>query len=99
MKKIGIRVSEDSAEFVRQEAARRRIGEAQIWREMIHLGINRSDVVLSQLERLSKLVVQSFCMAQRLAGHTDESLVTKAREDARVLIARMGEAQRLDDGG
>ena len=98
MKRIGIRVTDESVKFVRREAGRRATAESEIWRELIELGIHRSDEVLSQLERLSKLVVQSLCMSQRVAEHVKPDLVEKARADARLLIARMNSSREALNG-
>ena len=93
MIRIGIRVNDESAEFVRREAAPCGTAGSAIWRELIEQGIHRSDEVLFQLERLSKPVVQSLCMGQRVAKHVKPELVDMARNDARLLIARMNSAR------
>ena len=97
MQQITLRVSDDCMRFVRHTARERRTAEAEVWRELIERGIHHSDYVVSELDRITKLTVQSLCMSQRVAGHFDEDLVCRARNDARVLISRIGEAREHRD--
>lgn len=83
--------------FVRHAAGERRTAEAEVWRELIQLGIHRSDDVLSQLDRLTTLVVQALCMSQRVALHLKEDLIEEARNDARGILARIAEAREHMD--
>ena len=95
MRQITLRVSDESLAFVRRASMQNQTAEAFIWRQLIESGIHRSDEVIDHLKTLEKLVLQSLCISQRLAGHTDEELVVKGREDARILIGRM-EAHRAE---
>ena len=97
MQQITLRVSDDCMRFVRQTAGKRRTAEAEVWRELIERGIHHSDYVISELDQITKLTVQSLCMSQRVAGHFDEDLVCRARNDARRLIARIDEAREHTD--
>lgn len=99
MHQITFRVTDENLALVRRLARQRQIPQAEIWRELVDRGIHRSDPVTSQLEQLSKLVVQALCMGQRVAGHLDEELIEQARDDARLLIARMMEARELRKEG
>ena len=94
MRQITLRVSDESLAFVRRASMQNKTAEAFIWRQLIESGIHRSDEVIGHLEMIEKLVAQSFCVSQRMAGHIDEKLVVKAREDALILIQRMESVHR-----
>ena len=89
MNQITLRVTNETMAFVRRTASQRKTAESGVWRELIELGVHRSDEVVSQLKRNARLIVQALTMSQRVAIHLDPELVQMARDDARLLIKRM----------
>lgn len=69
--------------YVRRLAKKRRVDDAQIWRDLVVTGIQRTYVDNGLLRSVFNFTIQNLCIACRLADHMDESLIDQADEDAR----------------
>jgi len=75
-----IRVHEDVAKSIKKRAAELNIKESEMWRTVIHRGLDYEDTI-----RL-KLSLETLCLGRRIAAHIDENLLTLAKEDAESLL-------------
>ena len=83
MQLVSVRFPNEFVAYVRRLAKKRRVDEAQIWRDLVATGIQRTDVDNELLRDVFNFTVQNLCIVRRVAGHIDESLIDLAMEDAR----------------
>ncbi len=82
MHSVTVRYPKDLVAHVRRAARQRAVAEAQVWRELVATGLHRQEIDDQLLETVLNLTVQTLCTMRRLAGHTDESLIELAKQDA-----------------
>ena len=89
MHRVTIRFPEEFIAFVQRKAKQRHVGEPQVWRELVAIGIQRDSDSEGLLKSVLNISVQALCVSRRLAGHVDESLVDLAREDAKRALEQL----------
>ena len=83
MHAVTVRFPQFVISYVRSEAKKRRMSEANIWRDLVDSGIYNANLEKYRSGEVFNLTVQNLCLLRRLAGHVDESLIDQANEDAR----------------
>ncbi len=84
MIQICVRVPEDMAKEVRRMAVELGVRESEIWRRLLHRGMDAEDKVIKSRQ------VETLCLARRIAAHLDMDVIYKAKADARHLLREMG---------
>ena len=84
MIQVCIRVPEEMAKQVRRMAGQFGVRESEIWRRLLHRGLDGEDKVIRGIQ------VETLCLLRRLAAHTDMDIIYKAKSDARNILREMG---------
>ncbi len=84
MIQVCIRVPEEMAKEVRRMAAQFGVRDSEIWRRLLHRGLDGEDKVIRGVQ------IETLCLLRRLAAHTDMDIVYKAKSDARSILRQMG---------
>ncbi len=84
MIQVCVRVPEDMAKEVRRMAIKLGVREAEIWRRLLHRGMDAEDKILKSMQ------VETLCIARRMAAHMDIDVLYKAKADARNILRGMG---------
>ena len=82
MHSVTVRYPKELVARIRHEARQRGVAQSQVWRELGAIGAYRQQIDDERLETVLNLTVQTLCTMRRLAGHTDESLLELAKQDA-----------------
>ncbi len=86
MHSVTVRYPKELVARVRREAGQRGVAQSQVWRELAAIGAYRQQIDDDRLETVLNLTVQTLCTTRRHAGHTDESLIELAKQDARRVL-------------
>ena len=86
MHSVTARYPKDMVAHVRRTAKLRGVAQSQVWRELAATGLYRQEIDNELLESVLNITVQTLCTARRHAGHTDQSLVELAKQDARRVL-------------
>ena len=84
MIQVCIRVPERMAKEVRRMAGQHGVRESEIWRRLLHRGMDGEDMVFRGVQ------IETLCLLRRLAAHTDMDIIYKAKSDARHILREMG---------
>lgn len=84
MIQVCVRVPEDMAKEVRRMAIQFGVREAEIWRRLLHRGMDAEDKILKSMQ------VETLCIARRMAAHMDMDVLYNAKADARNILRGMG---------
>ena len=86
MHSVTVRYPKELVARVRRMARQRGVAQSQVWRELAATGAYRQEIDNELLETVLNLTVQTLCTTRRHAGHTDESLIELAKQDARRVL-------------
>lgn len=94
MVKITVRYPKETVGQVRHMARKQGVEESHIWRELAEKGLRNEGPDAELGQTTLNLAIQSLCLSRRIAGHLDEDLIVKSKEDAiRTLEKLRGDAQ------
>jgi len=86
MHSVTVRYPKELVAHVRRTARQRGVAQSQVWRELAATGCYQQEIDNELLASVLNIAVQTLCTARRHAGHSDESLVELAKQDARRVL-------------
>lgn len=82
MELVSCRFPREVVASVREYARVHKIDISQAWRDLVHMGLRKTEPEDELSKTTLNFAVQSLCLSRRIAGHLDEELIIRSKEDA-----------------